>query len=219
MPIWPVPMRSAATVATGASWPHAASAPVSQSGRQLGDVVDDRVHASGRPGLAGAPVNRSGRAARYAGRIGSSSAGVAPCRITPLAPRSNWSQDRRRALLGRARRGGGESTRPGGARRAARARRSSPWRRSRRRKPCTNGSARKRASTAGIPVVHPHEQVAVALEVGGQPSDRSSSDAARRRCGRRRWRAPTRCAPSRGRVRPARHRAGRRRPRSPSRRR
>ena len=109
--------------------------------------------------------------APQASTTGASSAGVAPCRITPSAPRSNWrctAVDALRRRAGRRRRqplvgdqrgdvlellGGGRlsSSAPG--------------------KPATNGSARKRASTAGSQPLVRNQQVAVALQVGGQPAD------------------------------------------------
>ena len=112
----------------------------------------------------------AGRAARYAATIGASSSGVAPCRITPSAPSSNWRADLRDALRGAAGRrrreplGGNQRRDPLellgrrlGVDRAAEA-----------RDQRVGAEARERR---GIPAVRLHQQIAVRLQVRRQPPD------------------------------------------------
>ena len=52
-------------------------------------------HGHRAPGFASRPSNRpAGRRARYSSTTPASSAGVAPCMITPSTPRSNWRSTR-----------------------------------------------------------------------------------------------------------------------------
>ena len=112
-----------------------------------------------------------------AASTGSNSSGVAPCRITASRAVAELLADPCHALVGRP---GGSRFQPliGDERRdmfdlIGR----SPCGRCRPLMELTTGSARKRWHS-GIPIVGADHQVAVALQVGGQPGRKSSSGAA-----------------------------------------
>ena len=148
-----------------------------------------------RPGSGRHPSKRlAGRIARYASTIGASSVGVAPCMITPSTPEIELAEHPRRAvrrvagrrrlepLVGQQR--GDVLEHVGVGLRVERARK--------RRHDLVGAEARQHLR---IPAVGLDEQVAVALEIGGEPPDRLLQPQRVRTGDRRSSRSTTRCEP------------------------
>ena len=121
-------------------------------------------------GWRGARRGRRGARRGRPSTIGASSAGVAPCRITLSAPAANWSSTRCAHTAGdptaaAAIHSSGNSVAMCSSCSVVPIASIAPG------IDATTSSARKRASTSGSQWFTPHEQVAVALEVGAEPAD------------------------------------------------